>query len=359
MWPAFRTLLSAVQHRCLRPCATPAATRAPTSEVPHKSHTCARAQRLPLTGSPSRSNSSREGQESGGGHGELGWHGPAPVFAQLRPSPGAAPHKAPAAPQPPGGRGATIRAGPRASPLPSPRPPLAGETRRSGGGAGRGWGGARPSHKEREPGWAAAGPAPARPAEPQRGDVPARPSVAAAGVISYLQGWRRRLSRRAPVWPGPLGSGTGRGPGRAAGCPCSSRQSRSALRTCLFAAAEAPAQHRASERGASAEPARLPPPAAAAASARASAALPAPAAPRPPAGARAARTRLVCVCPPPNPPPPPPDAAALRACAAARPPRAPTVRAAARPLGTARARALRTPRRRRRRPDPGLQLLLP
>lgn len=111
-------------------------------------------------------------------------------------------------------------------------------------GESGGWGGGAGAGRTR----AAAGPSPPGRRRRQR-------RLLAAGV-PYLQGWRRRLSRRAPAWSGPLGSATGRGPGRAAGCPCSSRQSRSALRTLLSAAAEARTE------GASAQPARAPPAAA-------------------------------------------------------------------------------------------------
>ncbi|XP_064505819.1 sterile alpha motif domain-containing protein 1-like [Pseudopipra pipra] len=109
MWPALRTPLPAVPHRCPRPCAIRAATRAPLPKC-RASPTCGRALWFPLARSLSRGNTSQAGQESGVRAPGARAAPTAPVFAQLLRSPGAAPHKAPADPQPPpppGGRGAT------------------------------------------------------------------------------------------------------------------------------------------------------------------------------------------------------------------------------------------------------------
>lgn len=66
---------------------------------------------------------------------------------------------------------------------------------------------------------------------PQRGSG-TKTHAHPAAPHPYLRGWRRRRGPRAPSGLGPAGSGAGRGPGQAAGCPCSSRRSRASLRTC-------------------------------------------------------------------------------------------------------------------------------
>lgn len=150
MWPALRTLLSAVQHRCLRPCAIRAATRARTSQVPHKSRLCPRSAASPCPLALSQ-------RELPGRAGQRRW---APGARAARAAPGvctAAQLSRGSPAQSPGGPAATATTGRArcdtrgrfpllAAALPSPRPPLAGETRRSGG-AGRGEGGRDPATK--------------------------------------------------------------------------------------------------------------------------------------------------------------------------------------------------------------------
>ncbi|XP_053829687.1 MAPK-interacting and spindle-stabilizing protein-like [Vidua macroura] len=126
MWPALRTLLSAVQHRCLRPCAIRAATRAPTSEVPHKSHLRPRSAASPCPLALSQ-------QGLPGRAGERRW---APGRAgsgvcTAAPLSRGSPAQSPGSPAAPAATGRARRDTRGRSPLlaaapPSPRPPLAG-----------------------------------------------------------------------------------------------------------------------------------------------------------------------------------------------------------------------------------------